>query len=203
MAITFRLGFLRTVTQCAFSAPHFVTKSTVAVKREEPGIFSQLHPDSEARAKRVKSWIDANFGPPDAELVADDWHLEFLNRNYLMLMEDQIDTNRFGRTQSLLERHAAIGVRPAGRIRRSRHRTIVVVGQRFSQRLADRVPWPFPADAWTGALFLRLLPLHECGRLPNSLSWLLLIDSARMREGSEPVHAMIAAHPALVDTAER
>ena len=36
----------------------------------------------------------------------------------------------------------------------------------------------------------------------SQLSRLLHINSTRMREGSEPVHAMIAAHPALVDTAE-
>jgi len=36
-----------------------------------------------------------------------------LNANYLMLMEDQLDTNRFGRTQDLLERHAEIGVEPS------------------------------------------------------------------------------------------
>jgi predicted Zn-dependent protease len=88
-------------------------EEAAVVKREEPGIFSQTHPDAEDRAERLKGWVNTHFGPPDAELFAGDWHLEFLNRNYLLLMEDQIDTNRFGRTQALLERHGAIGVRPA------------------------------------------------------------------------------------------
>jgi beta-barrel assembly-enhancing protease len=46
-------------------------------------------------------------------VAATDRHLEFLNDNYLLLMEDQIDTNRFGRTKAMLERHSAIGVDPA------------------------------------------------------------------------------------------
>jgi predicted Zn-dependent protease len=90
-----------------------VEEGAAVVKREEPGIFSQTHPDAEVRAEHLKSWVTAQFGPPHAELFVDSWHLEFLDRNYLSLMEDQIDTNRFGRTQALLERHAAIGVRPA------------------------------------------------------------------------------------------
>ena len=88
-------------------------EEAAVVKREEPGLFSQTHPDAEVRAKQLEDWVAARYGPPDAELWASDRHLEFLNRNYMTLMEDQIDTNRFGRTQALLERHSAIGVEPA------------------------------------------------------------------------------------------
>jgi tetratricopeptide (TPR) repeat protein len=35
-----------------------------------------------------------------------------LNRYYLLLMEDQIDTNRFGRTENMLKRHRELGVNP-------------------------------------------------------------------------------------------
>ena len=39
--------------------------------------------------------------------------LDVLNAHYVFLMEDQIDTNRFGRTNAILERHAAMGVDPS------------------------------------------------------------------------------------------
>ena len=35
-----------------------------------------------------------------------------MNNHYYFLMEDQIDTNRFGRTKELLERHSEMGVEP-------------------------------------------------------------------------------------------
>jgi hypothetical protein len=88
-------------------------EEAAAVKREEPGMFAQTHPASEDRAAYLKSWVRARYGPPDQEQVADEALLNVLNHNYLMLMEDQIKTNRFGRTKDLLERHAAIGVEPS------------------------------------------------------------------------------------------
>jgi len=36
-----------------------------------------------------------------------------MNNHYLFLMEDQIDTNRFGRTEELLKRHAEMGIDPS------------------------------------------------------------------------------------------
>ena len=39
-------------------------------------------------------------------------HVAMLNRYYLLLMEDQIDTNRFGRTEHILKRHRQFGVNP-------------------------------------------------------------------------------------------
>lgn len=88
-------------------------EEAAVVKREQPGIFAKTHPDAEDRAAVLEDWVTAHYGPPDAGMFADDRHLEFLNANYLALMEDQIDTNRYGRTAALLARHAAIGVDPA------------------------------------------------------------------------------------------
>lgn len=83
------------------------------VKREEPGLFSRTHPDAEDRAEKLKAWVAVHYGPPDFELASTERHIEFLNEHYLFLMEDQIDTNRFGRTRAMLERHSEIGVEPS------------------------------------------------------------------------------------------
>ncbi len=61
----------------------------------------------------LKTLVEARYGPPDAVLVADQELLDVLNTNYTFLMEDQIDTNRFGRTKAILERHAEMGVEPS------------------------------------------------------------------------------------------
>jgi tetratricopeptide (TPR) repeat protein len=82
------------------------------VKREQPGIFSQTHPNSEERAFYLEQYVTRTYGPPDVEQVADPALLNILNHHYLFLMEDQIDTNRFGRTREILERHTKIGVEP-------------------------------------------------------------------------------------------
>ncbi len=82
-------------------------------KREQPGVFSRTHPSSDARVRYLKSWVGARFGPPDAEQVPDAELVDVLNHSYLFLMEDQIDTNRFGRTRQILDRHLAMGVEPS------------------------------------------------------------------------------------------
>lgn len=88
-------------------------EEAAVVKSEKPGIFSKTHPDAEDRAEVLRQWVKVHHGPPDAQIVPDERHLDFLNANYLLLMEDQIDTNRYGRTRALLERHAAMGVEPS------------------------------------------------------------------------------------------
>ncbi len=88
-------------------------QQAAVAKEEEPGMFAKTHPASEERARYLKSWVEAKYGPPDREQVADEKLLAALNSNYMMLMEDQLDTNRFGRTKELLERHAALGVDPS------------------------------------------------------------------------------------------
>lgn len=88
-------------------------EEAAAVKRQDHGMFSRTHPDSADRARYLQSWVTSSYGPPDQETVRDEQLLQILNDNYLMLMEDQIDTNRFGRSKDLLERHAAMGVNPS------------------------------------------------------------------------------------------
>ncbi len=88
-------------------------EQAAAVKSESPGMFSQTHPATEERAKYLKDWVNDRYGQPDVEQVADQQFLEIMNNHYLFLMEDQLDTNRFGRTKELLERHSAIGVEPS------------------------------------------------------------------------------------------
>ncbi len=88
-------------------------EESAEVKREDHGMFAKTHPASHERASYLKSWVSARYGEPDQEIVADAEFLRILNTYYKMLMEDQIATNRFGRTEALLERHARIGVEPS------------------------------------------------------------------------------------------
>lgn len=88
-------------------------EEAAAVKREDHGIFAQTHPASEERASYLETWVRSRYGMPDQELVADEAFLKVLSKYYVMFMEDQIATNRFGRTEELLERHARIGVEPS------------------------------------------------------------------------------------------
>jgi hypothetical protein len=88
-------------------------EEAAAVKREDHGIFAQTHPASEERASYLESWVTTRYGEPDQEFVPDEAFLKILTTYYVMLMEDQIATNRFGRTEELLERHARIGVEPS------------------------------------------------------------------------------------------
>lgn len=87
-------------------------EEAAVVKREEPSVFAKTHPASEQRASYLEALVVRNYGQPDVEQVADQDLLDILNNHYLFLMEDQLDTNRFGRTEELLERHRALGVNP-------------------------------------------------------------------------------------------
>lgn len=88
-------------------------EEAAAVKREDHGMFAKTHPASKDRSSYLKTWVTARYGEPDQYLEADAAFLNILNNNYMMLMEDQLATNRFGRTKELLERHAVIGVEPS------------------------------------------------------------------------------------------
>ncbi len=88
-------------------------EEAAAAKSEEIGAFAKTHPEAEDRMRFLQGLVNSQFGPPDAEFVADEELLTVLNGSYMFLMEDQIDTNRFGRTQEILEHHAAIGVEPS------------------------------------------------------------------------------------------
>ena len=87
-------------------------EEAAAVKKRNPGIFSQTHPDEQSRVDVTRDWVTASYGPPDVEPSADDALIQIMNDHYYFLMEDQIDTNRFGRTKELLERHSEMGVEP-------------------------------------------------------------------------------------------
>ena len=85
-----------------------------AVRHEDPPLFGRTHPDAEARASYLRSLVNATYVAPDNGKLADRKLLDILNNNYELLMEDQLDTNRFGRTQDLLERHAAQAILVVG-----------------------------------------------------------------------------------------
>ncbi|MEX0706659.1 MAG: M48 family metalloprotease [Woeseia sp.] len=87
-------------------------EAAAAVKRDEPGLFTRTHPDPAQRADELEQWVTERFGPRDRDMYPDHEHVEMLNRHYAFLMEDQIDTNRFGRTEEMLNRHLAMGVEP-------------------------------------------------------------------------------------------
>jgi predicted Zn-dependent protease len=80
------------------------------VKRDDPGIFFSTHPDPVSRYFELREWIASKYGPAQPEIRDADRHVEILNAHYLSLMEDQLDTNRFGRTEDILSRHAAMGI---------------------------------------------------------------------------------------------
>ncbi len=88
-------------------------EEAAAVKRRKPSVFAKTHPASENRASYLESLVISTYGEDDVVQVADEKLLAILNTHYLFLMEDQLDTNRFGRTKELLERHRSIGVEPS------------------------------------------------------------------------------------------
>jgi len=87
-------------------------ENAAVVKREKVGIFSKTHPNSRDRANYLSQFVVSNYGPADVEKFADQALLDILNKHYLFLMEDQLDTNRYGRTREILVRHTKIGVEP-------------------------------------------------------------------------------------------
>ena len=88
-------------------------EAAAAVKRRDPGVFSQTHPDAADRSAALKAWVTTTYDAPDMQVVSNGEHIDLLERKYLYLMEDQLDTNRFGRTQELLQRHMAMGIEPS------------------------------------------------------------------------------------------
>jgi predicted Zn-dependent protease len=87
-------------------------EANAAAKSESGNIFTQTHPHSAQRIQTISDFVEKNY--PDAAATPPDSksHLAMLNRYYLLLMEDQIDTNRFGRTENMLKRHRELGVNP-------------------------------------------------------------------------------------------
>ena len=82
-------------------------------KTEEPGPFMNTHPASRDRTRALQDWVNASYGPPREAVEIDDTHRTLLTTNYLTLMGDQLQSNRYGRTEVILERHEVLGIDPA------------------------------------------------------------------------------------------
>lgn len=78
-------------------------------KGDEPAALLRTHPQSDERAAVLRQWAVTEYGPPVAH-GPDASYLQVFTGRYQMLMDDQIDTNRYSRTEVLLERHAALGI---------------------------------------------------------------------------------------------
>lgn len=85
-------------------------EAKAVTKREEPGFFTSTHPSSADRILKLSELARTNYPDFDPDPLGRERHVDVLNAYYMMLMEDQIDTNRFGRTKAILDRHAEIGV---------------------------------------------------------------------------------------------
>jgi len=82
-------------------------------KADEPALFMRTHPHSEARAQTLRAYVVTELAPAPLDPGVPNLHMETLMSHYVRLMEDQIDTNRYGRTEAILNQHAAAGVDPA------------------------------------------------------------------------------------------
>jgi predicted Zn-dependent protease len=80
------------------------------VKRDEVPLFLSTHPRPDDRAQTLRELAD-EYGYPDRPDYVDR-HALALSGEYFNFMEDQIDTNRYGRTAFLLDRHESLGVNP-------------------------------------------------------------------------------------------
>ncbi len=85
-------------------------EAKATAKQQKPGVFNKTHPDAAKRAETLVRYVREHFGTTGGDDIGRARHVEILNRHYMMLMEDQIDTNRFGRTLAMLDKHKQIGV---------------------------------------------------------------------------------------------
>lgn len=82
-------------------------------KADEPALFMRTHPQSEARAAALRAYVAVELAPEAEPPKMPNLYLEMLMPHYVRLMEDQIDTNRYGRTEAILMQHEAAGIDPA------------------------------------------------------------------------------------------
>jgi predicted Zn-dependent protease len=121
------------------------------VKREQPNIFTMTHPSSEDRVAELEAYVAARYDAVDETFSAPNRHVQVLDLFYPMLMEDQIDTNRFGRTEAMLERHREIGVDESlvnfflGEMYRQRGEEGDLARAEQAYRLSTSGAFPFPA----------------------------------------------------------
>jgi predicted Zn-dependent protease len=85
-------------------------EENAAVKSGEPGFFSKTHPSTDDRIEILEAFIKEEYQEFSPNPEGQQRHVEILNQHYMMLMEDQLDTNRFGRTGAMLSDHQKIGV---------------------------------------------------------------------------------------------
>ena len=85
-------------------------EASAYAKSEEPGIFSKTHPGAEERIVVLEEYVKKYYSKAEPSPENQQRHVDILNQYYLTLMEDQLDTNRFGRTRHMLEKHREIGV---------------------------------------------------------------------------------------------
>ena len=85
-------------------------EENAAVKNSEPGFFSKTHPSTDDRIETLEAFIKDGYPQHSPDTEGRRRHVEILNKYYMMLMEDQLDTNRFGRTEAMLSDHQKIGV---------------------------------------------------------------------------------------------
>lgn len=87
-------------------------EAEAVAKSREPGMFSRTHPSSTDRIVNLKSFVSETYPEIKGKKENRNRHTDILDQYYMMLMEDQLDTNRFGRTQNILRTHMEIGVKP-------------------------------------------------------------------------------------------
>lgn len=85
-------------------------KAAVA-KAEEPSPFLRTHPQSGDRAETLKKFV-AQMAPSSPARKGPDPFIALMSDYYVRFMEDQLDTNRFGRTEAILNNHEKKGVDP-------------------------------------------------------------------------------------------
>ena len=85
-------------------------EENAAVKSGEPGFFSKTHPSTDDRIEKLETFIKEGYPELSIDPEGQRRHVEILNQNYMTLMEDQLDTNRFGRTEAMLRDHQKMGV---------------------------------------------------------------------------------------------
>ena len=117
-------------------------------KRKQAGLFSRTHPTSENRIDTLDRFVEVNYPEETNPVENQATHVEMLNRYYTLLMEDQIDTNRYGRTEHMLRRHQEIGVEPGlvdffrGEMHRQRSSAgdLEMAQQSYERAIAAREP---------------------------------------------------------------
>ncbi len=80
------------------------------VKRGEVPLFLRTHPQTDDRVANLRALAEEYGAPKKASF--DDRHAASISSKYFDFMEAQIDTNRYGRTAYLLDRHESLGVDP-------------------------------------------------------------------------------------------